>query len=203
MKEKIAEAVKTKLAKLGFGREVLDGVTSYIEKTITEESQIEEAVIAIEPFLKGLQTETDRVRTELSTMKAKFETLETEYNKLKSDKTGDDSPPDFTQKIEELLAEKLSPIQNELAAYKAKEVREAHSAMVARKVKEIGIPDWRAKQGFTISDSATEEEVSKYLADIQKDLVAAGLGGKQSFPIGGNSQATKEEVDQIVSGMKI
>lgn len=44
MKEKILVALKTKYSNLGFGAKALDGVASILEKSVTDESQIETAV---------------------------------------------------------------------------------------------------------------------------------------------------------------
>lgn len=46
MKEKILVALKTKYSNLGFGAKALDGVASILEKSVTDESQIETAVRA-------------------------------------------------------------------------------------------------------------------------------------------------------------
>ena len=56
MKEKILAALKTKYSNLGFGAKALDGVASILEKSVTDESQIETAVGGVEPFLKVFQS---------------------------------------------------------------------------------------------------------------------------------------------------
>ena len=52
MKEKILVALKTKYSNLGFGAKALDGVASILEKSVTDESQIETAVSGVEPFFR-------------------------------------------------------------------------------------------------------------------------------------------------------
>ena len=69
MKEKILVALKTKYSNLGFGAKALDGVASILEKSVTDESQIETAVSGVEPFLKVFQSDADRARTEYNALK--------------------------------------------------------------------------------------------------------------------------------------
>ena len=47
MKEKILAALKTKYSNLGFGAKALDGVAAILEKSVTDESQIETAISGV------------------------------------------------------------------------------------------------------------------------------------------------------------
>lgn len=75
MKEKILTALKTKYSNLGFSSKVLDGIASSIEKSVTDESQIETAVGGIESILKVFQSDFDRARTEYGTLKGQYDEL--------------------------------------------------------------------------------------------------------------------------------
>ena len=75
MKEKILAALKTKYSNLGFGAKVLDGVASILEKSVTDESQIETAVGGVEPLLKVFQSDADRARTEYNALKGQYDVL--------------------------------------------------------------------------------------------------------------------------------
>lgn len=75
MKEKILVALKTKYSNLGFGAKALDGVASILEKSVTDESQIETAVSGVEPFLKVFQSDADRARTEYNALKGLYDEL--------------------------------------------------------------------------------------------------------------------------------
>lgn len=56
--------------------------------------------------------------------------------------------------------------------------------LISAKAKELGIPEWRMKEGFVIADDADEKTIGDYLANVQKNLVTAGLEGKGSgFPM--------------------
>lgn len=75
MKEKILVALKTKYSNLGFGAKALDGVASILEKSVTDESQIETAVSGVEPFLKVFRSDADRARTEYNALKGLYDEL--------------------------------------------------------------------------------------------------------------------------------
>ena len=75
MKGKILTALKTRYSNLGFSSKVLDGIASSIEKSVTDESQIETAVGGIESILKVFQSDSDRARTEYSNLKGLYDEL--------------------------------------------------------------------------------------------------------------------------------
>ena len=75
MKEKILENLKNKYSNLGFGQKAFDGVALYLEKTITDEAQIETAISGVEPLLKAFQSDIDKVRTEKSALQLQLEEL--------------------------------------------------------------------------------------------------------------------------------
>lgn len=68
MKEKILVALKTKYSNLGFGAKALDGVASILEKSVTDESQIETAVSGME----DLNVRYDRLFASISGVSTGF-----------------------------------------------------------------------------------------------------------------------------------
>ena len=62
MKEKILNALKTEYATLGLGEKALDGLATFLAKSVTEETPIDEAVKAeeVKALIKGFQVEPDR-----------------------------------------------------------------------------------------------------------------------------------------------
>ena len=73
--------------------------------------------------------------------------------------------------------------------------------MIASKAKELGIPEWRVKEGFAISENMDETAVSSYLTNVKQNLVTNNLEGKQGNPLLSTGEATKEEVKSIVDTM--
>lgn len=66
MKNKLFTALKTKYANLGFGDKAFDGVAELLSKTVADESGIDTAVASAEPWLRFMQSETDKLRTRIS-----------------------------------------------------------------------------------------------------------------------------------------
>ena len=75
MKEKILVALKTKYLIWGSERRLSTDVASILEKSVTDESQIETAVSGVEPFLKVFQSDADRARTEYNALKGLYDEL--------------------------------------------------------------------------------------------------------------------------------
>lgn len=206
MKIKILSALKTKYSNLGFNAKALDGVAAVLAQTVTDENQIEDAVNGVEGLLRVFQADNDRQRTEYATLKSQHDELlkkSQQGNGGGSDNnaTNDDEPAWFKAYKQE-QEQRFNAIKSESEALKAAKAKDERNALIATKAKELGIPDWRMKQGFVIADDADEASIGEYLAGVQKDIVAAGLDGKGKFPLAGDSVASKEETDKIVSGMK-
>lgn len=204
MKTKILNALKTKYSNLGFSAKALDGVASVLEKTITEESQIDDAVSNVEGLLRVFQADNDRQRTEYATLKSQHDEL---LKKSQQGNGGDpakheptDEPAWFTAYKKE-QEDRFNAIKAESDSLKAQKAKDDRNTLIKNKAKELGIPEWRVKEGFVIADDTDEAGISDYLANIQKNLVAAGLDGKGYHPLAGGKEASKEETDKIVSGM--
>ena len=173
MKEKILVALKTKYSNLGFGAKALDGVASILEKSVTDESQIETAVSGVEPFLKVFQSDADRARTEYNALKGLYDEL-----KAKSEE------PAWFKAYKKQQEERYNAIKAESDTLKAEKAKNDRANLISAKAKELGIPEWRMKEGFVIADDADEKTIGDYLANVQKNLVTAGLEGKGSgFPM--------------------
>lgn len=191
MKEKILAALKTKYSNLGFGAKVLDGVAAILEKSVTDESQIETAVGGVEPLLKVFQSDADRARTEYNALKGQYDVLKA---KVEASAAGggeqgkknapDDEEPAWFKAYKQQQEERYNAIKTESDTLKAEKAKSERANLITAKAKELGIPEWRMKEGFVIADDADEKAIGDYLAGVQKNLVTAGLEGKGSgFPM--------------------
>lgn len=191
MKEKILAALKTKYSNLGFGAKVLDGVAAILEKSVTDESQIETAVGGVEPLLKVFQSDADRARTEYNALKGQYDVLKAKVEASaagggKQDKKNapDDEEPAWFKAYKQQQEERYNAIKTESDTLKAEKAKSERANLITAKAKELGIPEWRMKEGFVIADDADEKAIGDYLAGVQKNLVTAGLEGKGSgFPM--------------------
>lgn len=205
MKQKILAALKNKYANLGFGQKALDGVADYLEKTVTEESQIETAISGVEPLLKVFQSEADRSRTELNALKSENEELKKKATQPDpKDDPKDDPKPPFD--AEAFKAEILKSLRDEQDAYSRHLQKvEQRKADITAKAKEFGIPE-RIAARMTIDENADLEE---YFKGVKQEFSDAGFEFSELPDVGGGgvktdgesianliNQGTKEIVEQ-------
>lgn len=191
MKEKILAVLKTKYSNLGFDAKALDGVAASLAESVTDESQIETAVRGVEPILKVFQADFDRKRTEYNALKGQYDELKAKADTSSANGDGqgrknvtDDDELAWFKAYKQQLEERYNAIKAENDTLKAEKAKTERSNLITAKAKELGIPEWRMKEGFVIGDDADEKTIGEYLASVQKNLVTAGLEGKSSgFPI--------------------
>lgn len=168
MKEKLIAALKTKYKNLGFGDKAFDGVAEYLSKTVTEDSQIETAIAGVEPILKSIQGDIDKVRTEKSDLQKKIDELEKKVPKEKEEEKKDDSnePGWFKAYREKQEAETLA-LKQEVDGFKKKETQTGYSSKLKETLKEKGIPEgyWN-KRNLTIE---SDEQLTAIAAEIETD----------------------------------
>lgn len=191
MKEKILAVLKTKYSNLGFDAKALDGVAASLAESVTDESQIETAVRGVEPILKFFQADFDRKRTEYNALKGQYDELKAKADTSSANGGGqgrknvtDDDELAWFKAYKQQHEERYNAIKAENDTLKSEKAKTERSNLITAKAKELGIPEWRMKEGFVIGDDADEKTIGEYLASVQKNLVTAGLEGKSSgFPI--------------------
>ena len=148
MKEKILVALKTKYSNLGFGAKALDGVASILEKSVTDESQIETAVSGVEPFLKVFQSDADRARTEYNALKGLYDELKAKSEASPANGGGqgkknepDDEEPAWFKAYKKQQEERYNAIKAESDTLKAEKAKNDRANLISAKAKELGIPD--------------------------------------------------------------
>ena len=77
--------------------------------------------------------------------------------------------------------------------YIARKQKEEQTAFVAKKAAELGIPDWRIAEGFSIKSDATEQEVTDYLSKVKDNIPQT----KQDV----SNEETKSIAESLVKGM--
>lgn len=193
MKEKIFNLLKQTYSNFGLSDDILQGQAEALANTglVTDEN-LQTIVDGQKSFLSSLQSGIDKRVTE-AVNKAKGEKRE---EAAKGGEQGKNEP-DLQKMIEEALAAKLSPIQEELNAYKNKEQQTARDNMIASKAKELGIPEWRAKEGFAITSEMDESAIDSYLANVKQNIVTAGLeSSNTSGVLSTSDDKAKEAADE-------
>lgn len=207
MKEKILTALKNKFKNLGFGDKAFDGVASFLEKTVTEENQVETAIAGVEPLLKAFQGDTDaRVTSALAKQKAELE--------RKPDPDPDPNHKPDPNDIRTIIAEALKPLQQKIDGYEKRETQKQLQQQVLNAIRE-GLKTDGEKKGFdawvkgrivNIEDSAKLEEITSALktgyTEFRQEMINQGVISE--IPANGTPAAEKsvEEYQKIMNGEK-
>lgn len=193
MKDKIFNLLKQTYLNLGLSDDILQGQAEALANTgLVTDDNLQAVIDGQKTFLSSLQSGIDKRVTD-AVNKAKGEKKEDAAKGGEQTKT----EPDLQKLIEEAIAVKLSPIQEELNAYKAKEQQGARANMIASKAKELGIPEWRAKEGFAITPEMDEAAITSYLASVKQNIVTAGLeSSNASGVLSTSDDKAKESADE-------
>ena len=203
MKVKLFNALKQEHSKLGLSDEVLQ---AYAESLVSTGLVTEENLATVskgqETALKAYQSSIDKERTEKANYKSELEALKAKGGDPKPNPQPTPTPTDeLDPKVKAYLDSVVNPIQTELNAYKAKESQAARQSLILGKAKELGIPEWRINEGFTIADDADETAINTMLSGIKQNIVTAGLETSKGFPIDTNKVHSKEELDGILGNI--
>ena len=203
-KEKIFETLKTKYKDLGFSKEALEGVATQLSAFVTEEDKIETAVAGSETTLRTLQSYIDG---RVNSFRNENEKYKSEIEQLKAQLAGKEKPKEEKKDvdIEKLFAEKLAeamkPFQEKIQQLESKEKADTRRAFVEAKVKELGIPDWRASEGFAITEEMDETQITEHLSKVKQNLQVSGLQTKGGLPVDMNEKPKPEEVKGIINNI--
>ena len=190
MKDKIFNLLKQSYSNFGLSDDILQGQAEALANTgLVTEDNLQTVVDGQKTFLSSLQSGIDKRVTD-AVNKAKGEKKEESAGGGKQKK----NEPDLQKMIEEALATKLSPIQEELNAYKTREQQAARDNMIASKAKELGIPEWRAREGFAITPEMDEAAINSYLASVKQNIVTAGLESSNASGVLSTSEEKSKEL---------
>nr|WP_319268331.1 hypothetical protein [uncultured Draconibacterium sp.] len=186
LKEKIFNALKasildSKTGKTSISDKSLNAYVDSISAQITEESQITEAIKPHVTVLKEMQANINSVAaTAVTEREAALKTEhEAEIKTLKDGKNPDTKGGDDIQAlIKAGIEEAVKPLKEKLTGYEEKDKLSQRNTLIASKAKELGIPEWRVKEGFNIADDADEAAITANLTSVKQNLVTAGLEGK-------------------------
>lgn len=205
MKEKILTALKTKYSNLGFSSKVLDGIASSIEKSVTDESQIETAISGVEPFLKVFQSEADRARTEYNALKGQYDELKAKSEASSANEGGQneknelDKEPEWFTRYKQEQEERYATIKSESEALKAEKVRAEREDLFRSAAKAANVSDKMLNDLLGLATAMNKEapdasEIKDRFSSIQSRFIAAGLEGKESaFPLSTSESQSKED----------
>ena len=184
-KKAAEEAEKKRLEELAKKNEMPDYLKKYFEEQAAEKKASDEArTKECEEFKKLVETltqkNTDQAKTYNEQMEAQSKTI---------------------KELQETIQKQAEEAKaKEEAAAKAK-AKADHDAKILSKAKELGIPESRINEGFTLSDDATDETIETYLSKVANNYKAL-----QQPQFGGSYRAnegepTKEDVDNVAASL--
>lgn len=194
MKQKILTALKNKYANLGFSQKALDGVADYLEKTVTEESQIETAIVGVESLLKVFQAEADRSRTELNALRVENEELKKkQQTPPKEDEQQDE--PEWFKAFKKEQEERYNALKQESDTLKSEKARAERASLIAEKAKEFGIPEKIASR-LSVADDANLDD---YFKGVKQELSDAGFEFSELPDVGGGVKTNGESIANLIN----
>lgn len=162
MKEKILQALKTKFKNLGFGDTTFDAVASFLEATVTEETQIDTSVAGVEGLLKGFQADADK-RVTTAVQKVKTETPPKAVEPTPVVQPTEEIPSWF-KSFSETITSKINAIETG-------KVIETRKSVLESKLTNCS-PELKAKilKDFSRMNFETQEDFDSYMTETEQDV---------------------------------
>lgn len=124
MKQKILDALKTKYKSFGLSNEAYDRIASALEKTVTKEEEIADAIAKVET-MNLIATELQKMRDTEIQRRTDLQREHDDYKAKHPEKDPDPNPdpdpqkPDIAKIVADAVAAAVKPVQEALDAYKA------------------------------------------------------------------------------------
>ena len=187
MKSKILQEFKTNHSNLGLSDTILEAHADAISKIVTDEKAIPEVVKTFADSLKVVQSESDRLRTEIAKLKQNPQPAPQPAPQQTEQKV--ELPSEVKQFMEEMRASQEKAKQNEtLAALR----REAKEELVKKGIKE-SLCDMYLND-ISYSEGLTKENVVGTIEKKHNVFLSETLGqnGRVSNTVGGGATAVTE-----------
>lgn len=99
------------------------------------------------------------------------------------------------------LGKTVKELSDKNAEAEAAAAKAARTAMIQAKAKELGVPQWRIDEGFTLAEDASDEVITETLTKVANNINTNLLPGtKNIFPMSGNDP-TKEELASMAASI--
>ena len=131
---------------------------------------------------------------------AKFrKTIEEEWNKrLEAVVSSYGDQMKQFQSVNKSLTEQVQALVKENTDFKAAQAAESRKNFILNKAHELGIPDWRINEGFSIANDANEETITNTLTTVSNNIRANVLPqGGVNLPQSDNGTPDKAMFDSI------
>ena len=138
---------------------------------------------------------------------AELERKQAEEDAKKADK----DKPEWQKEMEKRFEEFLKKDTERESAYKAlkekydilekKDAESARANTILSKAKELGIPEWRIKEGFAISAEADEAAINSHLTTVATNLKTANLPSNRLGHVLDDGKPSKEQISDIANSL--
>lgn len=225
MKEKIFNSLKQEYKALGLSDEILQGHASALAATglVTDENL--GVVIAVQKdFLTGLQSGIDKrvttarekaladaKKTAEDEAKAKEEAAkkkaEEDAKKAAEDKDKPEWRKEMDRRFEELQKKEnereteFKTLKENYDAIEKEKAESTRTSTILSKAKELGIPEWRIKEGFAISADADETAINSHLTTVATNLKTANLPSNRLGHVLDDGKPSKEQISDIANSL--
>ena len=210
MKEKIFNALKQEYKALGLSDEILQGHANALAAIglVTDEN-LSVVVAAQKDFLTGLQSGIDkRVTTArekaLADAKKTEDEAKAEAERKKAEedakKTAENKDkPEWQKEMER--EKEFKDLQEKYEALEKEKAESARANTILSKAKELGIPEWRIKEGFAISAEADEAAINSHLTTVATNLKTANLPSNRLGHVLDDGKPSKEQISDIANSL--
>lgn len=192
MKTKILNALKTEYANLGLGDKAFDGVASFLEKTVTEEAKIGDAIKeeGVKNLLKSIQGESDSLRGRNAQLQKDLD----DYKKSHPDpatppaQTPPQTPPAETEN-EKKLREQVEKLTKRLDDAEKASSQSASLAKIRERLEKEGCVNKgilnATLKGFALGEGETEDAAVTRLKGEYNSAYTETFGSGPVPPSGG------------------
>lgn len=222
MKEKIFNALKQEYKALGLSDEILQGHANALAAIglVTDEN-LSVVVAAQKDFLTGLQSGIDK-RVTTAREKALADAKKTEDEakaEAERKKAGEDAKkaaenkdkPEWQKEMDKRFEEfskkeverekEFKALQEKYEALEKEKAESARANTILSKAKELGIPEWRIKEGFAISAEADEAAINSHLTTVATNLKTANLPSNRLGHVLDDGKPSKEQISDIANSL--
>lgn len=106
------------------------------------------------------------------------------------------------KKLSEQQASTIKTMEKEREEQKAQEVLRLHREKINTRARELGIPQYRIDEGFTLADDADDDTITNHLTKVANNIKAMQTPGTgERAPLNDGKTMSREEMDQIAASM--
>jgi DNA repair exonuclease SbcCD ATPase subunit len=205
MKTEIVKALKTKFKSLGVSDKVFETVADTLTDRVKEESEIETAIAGVEPLLKAIQGEADKVRGEKAKTDAKLAELQKQIELLSKKDDPQPEPaggdpekaPAPTDPVMAEMLKSLKALTEQVVGIKQEKVQESRKASLDKVLANAPAFMKPAYALVDVNGFKTEEEFQQYLTTVQETVTTTvAEAQKQGLdipnPVGGHKEPPKK-----------